>query len=263
MTESGGVEAAGVEAETANRAWWLPLAGDATVAQDEVPSAGGAAWMLTFTDLVALMLTFFVMLFAMSKVEMREWENLTDSLAPDLNVVSELSIALPTERRDVDSVETLPSVDLDYLTALLKQDMADDPLLSLGILRRLERRILIALPGDMLFAPGSTELAATGSEALIGFVGLLRHVNNRIEVMGHADPRQPTGGFGSNWELSLARALRVAQMLREAGYPGRVVARGFGHSRFESLSPRLKPAQRLTLGRRVELVIHDDAGELR
>jgi len=263
MTEPGDIDASGVEVGAVNRSWWLSLSGDATVAQDEDPLASGPSWMLTFTDLVALMLTFFVMLFAMSKVEKREWENLTDALAPDLNAVSELSIALPTEQRDVDSVETLPSVDLDYLAALLKQDMVDDPLLSLGILRRLERRILIALPGDLLFAPGSTELAMTGRDALIGFVGLLRHVNNRIEVMGHADPRRPIGGFGSNWELSLARALRVAQMLREAGYRGQVVARGFGHSRFESLSPRLKPAQRLTLGRRVELVIHDDAGELR
>jgi len=39
------------------------------------------AWLVTFTDLVALMLTFFVMLFAMSKVEQRKWQNLTDALA--------------------------------------------------------------------------------------------------------------------------------------------------------------------------------------
>lgn len=263
MTEPGSVEADGAEPGAANRAWWLALSNDAAAAQREAPLARGSAWMLTFTDLVALMLTFFVMLFAMSKVEKREWENLTDALAPKLNVVSKLSIALPTESRDVDAVETLPSVDLNYLAALLKQDMADDPLLGLGILRRLERRVLIALPGDLLFAPGSTELATTGRQALTGFVGLLRHVNNRIEVMGHADPRQPIAGFASNWELSLARALRVAQVLRDSGYRGQVVARGFGHSRFESLSPRLRPAQRLTLGRRVELVIHDDAGEAR
>jgi len=263
MTESSGVEADGADAGAANHSWWLALMSDTTGAPHEVRLASASIWMLTFTDLVALMLTFFVMLFAMSKVEKRQWENLTDALAPDLNVVSELSIALPTEPRDVEAVETLPTVDLNYLAALLKQDVADDPLLSLAILRRLERRVLIALPGDLLFAPGSTELAASGREALTGFVGLLRHVNNRIEVMGHADPRRPTGGFDSNWELSLARALRVAQMLREAGYRGQVVARGFGHSRFESLSPRLGAAQRLTLGRRVELVIHDDAGELR
>ena len=58
-----------------------------------VPVPGGQrssqAWLVTFTDLVALMLTFFVMLFAMSKIEHRQWQNLTDALAQDLDAVRE------------------------------------------------------------------------------------------------------------------------------------------------------------------------------
>lgn len=250
------------EAPVSGAPWWLALWADAAAAPHEAGPARSTAWMITFTDLVALMLTFFVLLFAMSKVEQRDWQNLTDALAQDLNRVDRVSIVLPPERRDVDTVETLPAVDLDYLAALLSQDMAGDSALGRAIVRRLERRLVVALPGDLLFAPGSTDLADSGEQALVDLVGLLRHVANRVEVMGHADPRRPVGGFASNWELSLARALRVAQMLRDAGYRGRVVARGFGHSRFATLSPRLDPAQRLTLGRRVELVIHDTAGKL-
>lgn len=221
------------------------------------------AWMVSFTDLIALMLTFFVMLFAMSKVEQRKWQNLTDALAENLNAVREVPAALPTEQLGIDHTQTLAGTDLDYLAALLSQNMAADPLLGSGVLTRLGDRIVIALPGDLLFAPGSSELAASGQDALSALGGLLRHVGNRIEVTGHADPRKPADGFVSNWDLSLARALRVASLLQRFGYRGEVVARGFGDSRFGALSPRLDPARRLQLGRRVELVVHRDSGELR
>ena len=225
--------------------------------------ASRQAWMVSFTDLIALMLTFFVMLFAMSKVEQRKWQNLTDALSEHLNAVREVPAALPTEQLGIDHVRLLSGTDLDYLAALLSQNMAAAPLLGSGVLTRLGDRIVIALPGDLLFAPGSSELAASGQDALAALGGLLRHVGNRIEVTGHADPRKPVGGFVSNWDLSLARALRVASLLQRFGYRGEVVARGFGDSRFAALSPRLDPARRLQLGRRVELVVHRDGGELR
>ncbi|MBT3305153.1 MAG: chemotaxis protein MotB, partial [Alphaproteobacteria bacterium] len=41
-------------------------------------------WLITFTDLVALMLAFFVMLFAMSNVKVSDWQNVIDSLSQTL-----------------------------------------------------------------------------------------------------------------------------------------------------------------------------------
>src|SRR3546814_7872199 len=43
------------------------------------------AWLLTFTDLTALMLTFFVLLFSMSTIEKPNWQSLVNSLAPRLD----------------------------------------------------------------------------------------------------------------------------------------------------------------------------------
>ena len=257
MTEPDSTETPAAEVP-----WW-PIS---TYAGPVEPASGpppiGFAWMITFTDLIALMLTFFVLLFSMSKVEQRQWQNLTDALADNLNLISDRYLAQPKLTLDIESVQTLPSADLDYLGQLLSQDLSADPLLRESILRRLDDRIVLVLPGELLFAPDSTALAASGRRSLIALAGLLRHVNNGIEVLGHADPRKPGAGYVSNWELSLTRALSVARMLNVAGYSGQVVARGFGHSRFGALSPRLSEAQRLALGRRVELVIHDHAWEL-
>ena len=46
-------------------------------------------WMITFADLLSLMLAFFVLLFAMSKVEVDSWKALVDSLSNRLNPLSE------------------------------------------------------------------------------------------------------------------------------------------------------------------------------
>ena len=221
------------------------------------------AWLITFTDLVALLLSFMVLLFAMSKVEQRKWQNLVDALTQGLDAVRESPAAVPTQPLGAEEVATLPGFDLDYLAALLKQNLAGDALLSEVVLIRLEGRLVLALPSSLLFDAGSVQPSPRAAEVLTALAGQLRYVGNKIEVAGHADPRPPAGALVSNWELSLARARNIAFLLKNAGHRGRVVARGYGHSRFDSLSPRLTDAQRLAIGRRVELVIHDYREELK
>lgn len=215
------------------------------------------AWLITFTDLVALMLTFMVLLFAMSKVEQRKWQNLVDALTQGLNAVREVPAAVPSEPLGVEAVETLPGFDLDYLAALLKQNLAGDALLAEAVLIRLDGRLVIALPSSLLFEAGSVQPAPRAAEVVAALAAHLRHVGNKIEVAGHADPRPPARGIASNWELSLARARNVAFLLNASGHRGLIVARGYGYSRFDGLSPWLEGAQRLAIGRRVEVVIHD------
>ena len=220
------------------------------------------SWMITFTDLVALLITFFVMLFAMSQVEERKWENLTRAFSDDLDVVREVTVALPPEDLGIEPVDSLPGVDLDYLATLLRQSMETEAELAGGFLVRLSDRLIITLPADLLFAPGRASLEDAGERAAHALGGLLRHIDNRIEVSGHADPRGTRGRYPSNWELSLERAIAVARMMREAGYQGEVTARGHGDSHFAQLSPALSEARRNRLARRVDVIVHDDAGRL-
>lgn len=234
-----------------------PLAVPMPAAQTPAPGA----WMITFADLVALMLTFMVMLFAMSKVELRKWQNLVDVFSNRLDSVREAPAALPQESLDIARVDQRPAADLDYLSALLAQNLAAEPLLAGAVLHRLEDRLVIALPGELLFSPGSIEPAPSAAPALDALVRQLRPLGNRLEVLGYADPRPPARGFASNWQLSLARAVQVSTLMQGLGYPVAVVARGLGDARFQALSPSLPPDRRLALGRRVELVIYEDAGE--
>lgn len=220
---------------------------------------GGISWMLTFTDLVALMLTFFVMLFAMTRVEERRWQNLTDALAKGLNAVRELPAATPVASLGLEGETPLVGEDLDYLLTLLGEQASTDPALA-GL--RLDRRgddLVLSLPGALLFDAGSSDLAPGGRRVLRAVARLLGNVRNSIEIAGHADPRTPVGGYASNWELSLARSLRVAEVLDGYGHDGRVLVRGYGDSRYGELPAGLALDDRRALARRVEIVIRPTA----
>jgi len=217
------------------------------------------AWLLTFTDLVALLLTFFVMLFSMSAVKTGEWQSLVDSLRERLSGVIEKPVATPTFRLDMPSKDARPGADLDYVTEVLRAQLADSPALDRSVVRRASDRVVVSFPADMLFASGDFRLTDTARQAIFALGGVLRNFNNRIEVAGHADPRQPQRLYPSNWELSLLRAQSVAAGLRESGLDLAIVARGYGDGQYGQLPGDLAQRTRQALARRVDVVIGQTA----
>lgn len=223
----------------------------------------GQAWLLTFTDLAALMLTFFVLLFSMSTIKEPEWQNLIDAFSPNLSGLQEVTIALPTSDETADAVERIPGTDLDYLAAVLREQMAANENLAGSRVRREAERLVISVPGDLLFAPGAIALGATGEKAVFALSGVLRNLRNVVEVAGHADPNRPGSSYPSNWELSLARASVISGLLSDLGYAGQIVVRGYGHSRYEEVDSGLAGIERRALARRVDIIVHSYAAEVR
>lgn len=219
------------------------------------------AWMVTFTDLVALLVTFFVMLFAMSTVKIYDWQALTESLRNQLNTITESEQAAPMLRMDMPSPDRTPGTDLDYLSSLLRAQLANAPVLQGASVRREVDRIFVSLPSSLLFDGGDYTLTEGATQAVFELGGVLRNITNRVEVAGHADPRPPASRYPSNWELSLLRAQSVAAALRQAGYDGSVVARGYGHAQFQALPDTLPIQERQAIGRRVDVVVHSGARE--
>ncbi len=138
--------------------------------------------------------------------------------------------------------------------------VAEDEVLARSRIMRLGDRLVIALPGDLLFAPGRADLSEKAREAVFNLGGVLRNIGNQIGINGHTDPVLVTGGaYTSNWELSMARAAAVANALRRSGYAEDIIAFGFADSRFSQL-PDLPTDQRYALGRRVDIVVLPNAG---
>ena len=113
---------------------------------------------------------------------------------------------------------------------------------------------------EVLFGSGSDVIAPGGRDELAKLADALKEIIGRIptdlpwvlQVDGHTD-RVPisTPRFPSNWELSTARAIAVAQFLVAQGIPpDRVAARGFAE--FQPLDPG-NSAEALNRNRRIEI----------
>jgi chemotaxis protein MotB len=80
-------------------------------------------------------------------------------------------------------------------------------------------RMVIQLPGDVLFDSGKDQLKAQGKEVLAQVADVIRNDNDlskrNFQVAGHTDNQKypPHGPFGDNWGLSLARAREVLLFL--------------------------------------------------
>jgi chemotaxis protein MotB len=231
---------------------------DIEVKDETAPGSGlgRQAWMVTFVDLVCLTLTFFVMLFAMSNVKLDQWRSMVDALSQTLNPSLDRTKAPATVPFNIGAIFRRQSVNLDYLAAILKETVASDPVLEKSQFMRLGDRLIIALAGDRLFEPGRAALTARASEAVFTLGGVLRNIGNQIGVSGHADPLPPgVDAYPSHWELSLARAAAVANLLARAGYPETVLVFGHADTRYRHLPTALSDEQRRALGQRIEIVI--------
>ncbi|MBL4615573.1 MAG: OmpA family protein [Magnetovibrio sp.] len=219
------------------------------------------AWMLTFTDLVSLMLTFFVMLFSMSSLQMDEWDAMTDTLTQTLNPGKLTTVAAATAQFNVGTIFRREATDLDYLSGVLERGIAEDEILKNAKIMLLGDRLIVALPGDLLFPSGRAVMPDEARSAMFTLGSLLRNVGNQIGVNGHTDPLPPSAksGFSSNWELSLARSSAVANALRRSGYTDDILAFGYADSRYAQL-PNLSEAERTKLGRRVDIVLFPTVG---
>ena len=118
-----------------------------------------------------------------------------------------------------------------------------------------DKTMRIILTGDLLFASGQDELSTEALASLQKLSAIIKETPYMINVIGHTDDRPvSTARFPSNWELSLARASRVARFLIDnTGLPP-TQFRVTGYSFYRPLTPNINDENR-TINRRVEIVL--------
>jgi chemotaxis protein MotB len=217
---------------------------------------GGPAWLVTFADVIALLLAFFVMLYSTQRVENGNWQALVESLSQSLHVEKPSELAKPAADENAKLLNRRKGAALSYLETLFRALRKTEPALAGVILQQQEDRLFISFPADLLFASGRADPISAAGERIKVVANLLRNVSNRVDVFGHTDPSPVSGEiFESNWELSLARAEAVAGMMKSAGYGRRIGAFGLGDSRFGDLLSIKPKSRQLRLARRVDLVV--------
>lgn len=227
----------------------------------DVPDPAG--WLITFNDLITLLLVFFVLLFATGRVRSQQSGMLVDSLQGALGVLLEgkktgVQVERPIQRpepsdrsvSDDDSGTGFRSSESSPDTVM--DDLADDP--EIQVIQT-PRGYSITLSDGILFASGVAELRPEACPVLNKIIDAVRANHFAIRVEGHTDnvPIQ-SGRFPSNWDLSVARAVHVVKYFTEIGKiaPQRFSAVGYGASK--PLYSNDSPVNR-EKNRRVEIIL--------
>lgn len=221
-------------------------------------------WLITFTDVMALMLTFFVLLYSMSVPQEEKWKELSTSLNLKLGELPGGAYnAGSQDVINIDQINTTKALDLRYLKTILTSAFEKQGENSDILIFQNEDRLIISLPSGALFESGSAQIGVDGKKMLFTVGGVLARIKNRIEVVGHTDPQPVTGGsaiYQTNWELSLARANALAGVLYDVGYTRDVTVRGLSSARYEEMDGSVPLEKRYKLSRRVDLVVMKDDG---
>ena len=230
------------------------------MADDPEPEEDGGPtapfWMTTYGDMVTLLLTFLILMFAMSSINEQEFLQAAASLAGSLGImdknisqIGELSPAIGTAGRSTEQVDMLAA--LQQIAEVFQEEGLED-VASVEITGPGE--VLVRLGDEVLYDPGRAELKAGAVRVLDGIARSIIGQTDQVYVEGHTD-NQPisTLEFPSNWELSAARALAVVRLLEARGIPPSQLA-AVGHGAHIPIEPNNTPEGRAR-NRRVELKI--------
>jgi chemotaxis protein MotB len=224
-----------------------------------------APWIITFADMVTLLMVFFILLFAIGTIEQEKWREIKESLREALgaDTVEQLGTrqGLDVLKTQVDE-QTVHAV--DEVGAMVNREMEDiiteveefvfkNKLAGEVRVSSDERGAVITISDVVLFPPGSAEMTPKGRTTLRQVFDLLKQFNYNVKVEGHTDNIPiHTLRYPSNWELSASRAAEVAHMLIDDGFPPeRLSVEGFAE--FRPKVPNTS-AENRAINRRIEVV---------
>ncbi|MBN1516875.1 OmpA family protein [Candidatus Sumerlaeota bacterium] len=199
---------------------------------DESPDPNG--WMLTFSDLITLLLTFFVLLLTMSSMDNKKVkENLMEMTTPfemldssgNGTFIDPVSLMPATPRVD-DPLITEEAVVVSFSELLNQEEFSDVQLYTSP------RGVHLKFNSALLFEPGEALLRSQASKMLGALIPALNRLEFDVQVEGHAEggPLPVQSRFASHLELATRRAFNVQQHLlgRSALEPARLSFRGMG-----------------------------------
>lgn len=212
-----------------------------------------ATWLNTYSDMVTLLLCFFVMLYTFSNLDLQKFQSVMASFQGSMGILDGGNLI------DIPTVRNQEEIDLEKLKSALEDYAVSSNLQSEITVSIDERGLIIRFMDRVLFDPGKADLKPDAKEILNAVAEMLQREEFKdkvIKVEGHADttPVSPKDGFATNWELSTTRATNVLRYLvEEKGIEGgRISASGYSY--YKPIAPN-DTKENKAKNRRVDIVI--------
>ena len=195
-------------------------------------------WLLTYADMITLLMVLFVVMYAISNTDVRKFTALAQSFSAAFNndvlqgtETISISDALQTtpEAALLDESSSLVSSDYRTVSATLRDYAISQGLGGDVSVDRVPEGIAIRISDTLLFQSGRARLDEPSRKVLARIAAIVAPLPNALRIEGHTDDLPPTGPFyADNWQLSTARALAVLDEMRNLGIgPERLAAAGY------------------------------------
>lgn len=182
---------------------------------------GHERWLITYADMITLLLIFFIVMYTMSKVDAKKFQNLSTSLSkamgaggmmldsPGPSIVPGISGTVP----DVATISG-ENTQLENIKQQLEVYIKEADLHARVSVTMEERGVVLSFQDEVLFNLGSAELTPRAKEIIHKVGPILGQIPNYLRIEGHTDNLPiNTVHFPSNWELSAARSNNVLKEL--------------------------------------------------
>ena len=245
-------------------------------------SRGSPAWIVTFADLVTLLLTFFILLLSFAEMDVEKYRAMANSMTVALggtpvsfiateagrpSTTEPLPIAVspsapePTaglidERAETEAPTRISAGIIDLASALITELEAEVAAGDLSVNYDPEQ-VVIRFAEEAAFRSGEAQIKPGMIPILERVVEVLSACTGDVVVAGYTDDRPISSGrYRSNWDLSAARAVSVVhELVLNRSVPAeRVIAAGRAET--NPLVANDSPENRAR-NRRVEIAIRD------
>lgn len=198
------------------------------------PPAGAPDWVLTYGDLMSLLLCFFILLAAMANFDKQDkrMQTAIESIRQALGATAQVGAA-PDQTLDFNSLlKQLEEILRNAPHERTNSDAPDDAIPGAEMrVRRINDGLEVTVGGTIAFDRFETKVSAAAEPLLATLVEKVRGHRNKIEVRGHAaqEPLPPNSPYRDVVELSFARAKATRDRLVDLGVEAdriRVVAVG-------------------------------------
>lgn len=202
--------------------------------KDSGGDGGTPGWMVTFADLMSLLLTFFILLFSMSNVDSEKFDTAAQSIQGAFGgsgIFDKNGKMLVSADEDGNLKIDAKQEDIENMHSRVSKYLSSKNLNNEVSVNIDEKGVYFDIKEAVLFDSGSAEIKESGMRVLKELAGLIRDINNEIMIEGHTDNIPINNNkYSSNWELSTARAISVVKYFTEIEKitPGRMAAVGYG-----------------------------------
>jgi chemotaxis protein MotB len=219
----------------------------------EVEPENTDRWLLTYADLITLLLGLFVILYAMSNIDATKYTALVNAFG---DVFGETPVGRGAGiAGGIQPPINVMQSDRNRIDNEIREALQHHSESGAITISNNARGVTIHIAEGLLFESGSADLKPSAAAALDTIAGVLARFPNDVRVEGHTDNVPiSTSAFPSNWHLSVARALNTAYYLVTKHGLKQERVGVVGYSEFQPLAPNTSVDNRAR-NRRVDIVV--------